>query len=92
MVETVRPQLTIQCGADKMRVGYWVAWARIETHTHNIQYLLLHCSLHWSTKFNLLFFVPRTSIDELSSNFYTEFRYLYRISFYQAGFQRYTGI
>jgi len=33
--------------------------------------------LHWSTKFNF-FFVPRTSVDELSSTFYAEFRYVYR--------------
>ena len=33
---------------------------------------------HWSTKFNN-FFVPQTSIDELSSTFYAEFRYVYRI-------------
>jgi len=28
---------------------------------------------------NLNFLVPRTSIDELSSTFYGEFRYVYRI-------------
>jgi hypothetical protein len=27
---------------------------------------------------NLIFFVPRASIDELSSNFYAEFRYVHR--------------
>ena len=35
--------------------------------------------LHWSAKFNFFFLLPRTSIDELSSTFYAEFRYVYRI-------------
>jgi hypothetical protein len=42
-------------------------------------------------KKNELFFVSRTSVDELSSTFYAEFRYINKIS-YQAGFQRYRGI
>ena len=28
---------------------------------------------------NLIFYVPRTLIDELSSTFYAEFRYVYRV-------------
>ena len=41
---------------------------------------LIQCSLllHWTTKFNF-FFVPRPSIDEISSTFYAEFRYAHRI-------------
>ena len=34
--------------------------------------------LHWTTKFNF-FFGPCTSVGELSSTFYAEFRYVYRI-------------
>ena len=33
---------------------------------------------NWSTKFNP-FFVPRISICEISSTFYAEFRFVYRI-------------
>jgi len=44
-------------------------------HTNNSDEII--CWLHWATKFN--FFYPRTSIRELSSKFYAEFRYLYRI-------------
>jgi len=34
--------------------------------------------LHWSTKFNFVL-VPRTSIGELNSTFYAEFRHVHRI-------------
>ena len=47
------------------------ATAHMGIHTHTYQ-------LHWTTKFNL-FFGPRTSIGELSSNFNAEFRYVYRM-------------
>ena len=38
----------------------------------------VHVLLHWTIKFNF-FFGPRTSTVELSSTFYAEFRYVYRI-------------
>ena len=37
-----------------------------------------HIPLDWTTKFNF-FFVPWTSIGELRSTFYAEFKYVYRI-------------
>ena len=37
------------------------------------------CKLHWTTKFNFFFFGPRTSVGELSSHFYPDFRYVYSI-------------
>jgi len=40
---------------------------------------------------NLIFFVPQTSIIELSSTFYTEFRYVH-VFFYLEKFQIYRRI
>ena len=42
--------------------------------------------LHWLTQFNF-FFVPWTSIGELSSISYAEFRYVYRIFSIRQGFK-----
>jgi hypothetical protein len=45
-----------------------------------------HMQLHRSTKFNFCF-VPRTSMIELSSTFYAEFRHVNRIFFIGQGFK-----
>ena len=62
-------------------------WRNIETS--NFTYSLTTVQ-HWTTKFKF-FFVPRTSIDELSSTFCAEFRNVYRI-FHQAAFKKSKGL
>ena len=41
MVQPYRSQMTISCGTEKMRFACRVNKARIQTHTHNVSFLLL---------------------------------------------------
>ena len=50
--------------------------------------LTFTCTANYTAQQILTFFLPRTSIGEHNSTFYAEFRYVHRIFFYQAGFQR----
>jgi len=43
MLETDRQQMTLQFGAEKMRVACGVAKARTQTHTHTYTHTLIIC-------------------------------------------------